>query len=182
MLSGDLYSRRRGRRRSGHDDQRGHQLYFDHCCRLFYYRNFFLFERMSAMEKKVIISVKNLVKSFDTRKVLEGVSLDIYQGETFVIMGGSGCGKSTILRHMIGAIKPDAGQVFFDNRDLATLSEDEEEKVKRRFGMCFQSAALLDYLNVEDNVSLPLTEHTSLDPKIISVIVKMKLNLVGLQG
>lgn len=137
---------------------------------------------MSAMEKKVIISVKNLVKSFDTRKVLEGVSLDIYQGETFVIMGGSGCGKSTILRHMIGAIKPDAGQVFFDNRDLATLSEDEEEKVKRRFGMCFQSAALLDYLNVEDNVSLPLTEHTSLDPKIISVIVKMKLNLVGLQG
>src|SRR3989338_4218454 len=130
MLSGDLYSRRRGRRRSGHDDQRGHQLYFDHCCRLFYYRNFFLFERMSAMEKKVIISVKNLVKSFDTRKVLEGVSLDIYQGETFVIMGGSGCGKSTLLRHMIGALTPDSGKVFIGDRDLTLFSKDDRDKVK----------------------------------------------------
>ena len=133
-------------------------------------------------EKKVLISVKNLVKSFDGRKVLDGVSLDIFQGETFVIMGGSGCGKSTLLRHMIGAIQPDSGQIFFDNKDMTDLSEDEKEKIKRRFGMCFQSAALLDYLNVEDNVSLPLREHTSLDSKIISVIVKMKLNLVGMQG
>lgn len=133
-------------------------------------------------EKKVLISVRNLVKSFDTRLVLDGVSLDIYQGETFVIMGGSGCGKSTLLRHMIGAIQPDSGQVYFDGKDITTLTEDEKEKIKRRFGMCFQSAALLDYLNVSDNVSLPLKEHTSLDSKIIDVIVKMKLNLVGLQG
>ena len=133
-------------------------------------------------EKKVIISVRDLVKSFETRRVLDGVSLDIYQGETFVIMGGSGCGKSTLLRHMIGAIQPDSGQVFFDSKDLITLSEDEKEKTKRRFGMCFQSAALLDYMNVEDNVSLPLKEHTALDSKIVGVIVKMKLNLVGLQG
>lgn len=133
-------------------------------------------------EKKVLISVRDLVKSFDTRLVLDGVSLDIYQGETFVIMGGSGCGKSTLLRHMIGAIQPDSGQVYFDSKDITTLTEDEKEKIKRRFGMCFQSAALLDYMNVSDNVSLPLKEHTSLDPKIIDVIVKMKLNLVGLQG
>ena len=134
------------------------------------------------MEKKIIISVKNLVKSFDTRKVLDGVSLDIYQGETFVIMGGSGCGKSTLLRHMIGAISPDSGSVYFDSKDMTTLTEDAKEKIKRRFGMCFQAAALLDYMNVEENVSLPLKEHTALDPKIISIIVKMKLNLVGLQG
>ena len=133
-------------------------------------------------EKKVIISVRDLVKSFDTRKVLDGVSLDIYQGETFVIMGGSGCGKSTLLRHMIGAIPPDSGQVYFDSKDIITLSADDKEKIKRRFGMCFQSAALLDYLNVSDNVSLPLKEHTALDPKIIDIIVKMKLNLVGLHG
>ena len=133
-------------------------------------------------EKKIIISVRDLVKFFDDRKVLDGVSLDICQGETFVIMGGSGCGKSTLLRHMSGAIKPDAGQVFFMGQDLSGLSRFEKEQIKRRTGMCFQSAALIDYMNVEDNVALPLREHTRLDPKIISIIVKMKLNLVGLQG
>lgn len=133
-------------------------------------------------EKKPVISVRNLVKYFDARKVLDGVSLDIYPGETFVIMGGSGCGKSTLLRHMSGAIKPDEGKVFFMEQDLTVLSETEKERIKRRFGMCFQSAALIDYLSVEENVALPLREHTRLDPKIISIIVKMKLNLVGLQG
>ncbi len=137
---------------------------------------------MVTQEKKTCIAVQNLTKSFDGRKVLDGVTLDIYSGEIFVIMGGSGCGKSTLLRHMIGAIKPDLGKVSFSGKDLTTLTEDEEEKVKRRFGMSFQSSALLDYLNVEENVSLPLKEHTNLDPKIISVIVKMKLNLVGLHG
>ena len=97
-------------------------------------------------------------------------------------MGGSGCGKSTLLRHMTGAMRPDSGQIFFGDKDLTTLSEDETEQVKRRFGMCFQSSALLDYLNVAENVSLPLREHTTLDPKIINVIVKMKLSLVGLSG
>jgi len=132
-------------------------------------------------ERKVAISVQNISKHFDGRKVLDDVSLDIYQGETFVILGGSGCGKSTLLRHMSGAIQPDNGKVFFGDKDLTRLSEDEQEKIKRRFGMCFQSSALIDYLNVEENVGLPLREHTELDPQIISVIVKMKLNLVGLQ-
>ncbi len=133
-------------------------------------------------EKKVAIFVENLVKYFDGRKVLDGISLEVYQGETFVIMGGSGCGKSTLLRHMTGAMKPDSGKVFFGDKDLTALSEDETESVKRRFGMCFQSSALLDYLNVEENVSLPLREHTNLDPKIVSMLVKMKLSLVGLSG
>lgn len=133
-------------------------------------------------ENQVAISIKDIVKSFDGRKVLDGINLDIYQGEIFVIMGGSGCGKSTLLRHMTGAIKPDSGKVFFGDKDLTMLSEREKEKIKRRFGMSFQAAALLDYLTVEENVSLPLTEHTDLDPKIIGIIVKMKLNLVGLHG
>lgn len=134
-------------------------------------------------EKKPIVEVQNLTKSFGGRKVLDGVSLDIYQGEIFVILGGSGCGKSTLLRHMTGAIKPDAGKAFLFGKDLTTVENEEEmEKIKRRFGMSFQSSALMDYLNVEDNVSLPLKEHTNLDPQIISIIVKMKLNLVGLHG
>ena len=127
------------------------------------------------------ISVKNVTKHFDGRKVLDDVSLDIYKGETFVILGGSGCGKSTLLRHMSGAIKPDSGKVFFGEHDLTDMSEDAKEKIKRRFGMCFQSAALIDYLTVAQNVALPLKEHTQLDPQIIDIIVKMKLNLVGMQ-
>ena len=83
---------------------------------------------------------------------------------------------------MTGAITPDSGKALLYGKNLASLNEEEKEKTKRRFGMSFQSSALLDYLNVEDNVSLPLREHTNLDPKIISVIVKMKLNLVGLHG
>jgi len=133
-------------------------------------------------EHKIAISVRNLVKYFDGRKVLDGISLDIYHGETFVIMGGSGCGKSTLLRHMTGAMRPDSGNIFFGDKDLTSLNEEQTEQVKRRFGMCFQSAALLDYLNVQENVSLPLREHTNLDPKIIDIIVKMKLSVVGLSG
>jgi len=137
---------------------------------------------MIMSEKKPVISVQNLTKSFDGRKVLDGVTIDINPSEIFVILGGSGCGKSTLLRHMTGAIQPDSGKVFLFGKDLIPMNEDEKEKMKRRFGMSFQSSALLDYMNVEDNVSLPLREHTQLDPKIISIIVKMKLNLVGLHG
>ena len=137
---------------------------------------------MSAAEKQIVVSVRDLHKSFDNRKVLDGVNLDIYKGETFVIMGGSGCGKSTLLRHMIGALTPDSGKIYYGDRDLTTLSSNEKEKIKRKFGMSFQSSALLDSLSVEENVSLPLREHTKLDPNIIKIIVKMKLGLVGLRG
>lgn len=133
-------------------------------------------------DKKIAISIKNLHRSFDGRKILNGLNLDIYQGEIFVIMGGSGCGKSTLLRHMTGALFPNAGRVFIGEKDLTLLSKDEKEKIKRKFGMSFQSSALFDSLNVEENVALPLHEHTKLDPNIISIIVKMKLSLVGLRG
>ncbi len=133
-------------------------------------------------DKKIAISVENLEKTFGDRKVLDDVTLDVCKGEIFVIMGGSGSGKSTLLRMMTGAIKPDAGKIFFEDNDLSGLNAEEHEKIKRRFGMSFQSAALLDFLTVEENVSLPLKEHTKLSQKVISIIAKMKLNLVGLQG
>lgn len=133
-------------------------------------------------EREIAVSVKDLHKSFGGLKVLEDIDLDIYKGETFVIMGGSGSGKSTLLRIMTGGIKPDAGQVYFSDKEISHLNEEEKEIIKRRFGMSFQSAALLDSLTVEQNVSLPLQEHTKLTSKVISIIAKMKLNLVGLQG
>ena len=128
------------------------------------------------------IEVQNLNKSFEGLQVLHDINLDIYHGETFVFMGGSGSGKSTLLRTMTGAIKPDTGQILFGGKDLGELTEDQRERVKRRFGMSFQSAALLDSLSVEENVSLPLREHTKLTANVISIIARMKLNLVGLQG
>lgn len=133
-------------------------------------------------ERQVAIRVENIEKTFDGRKVLDNVTFDVYQGETFVLMGGSGSGKSTLLRIMTGAIPPSNGRVYFGNQELSRLSAGELEKLKRRFGMSFQSSALLDFLSVEENVSLPLREHTSLDDKIIGIIARMKLSLVGLQG
>lgn len=131
---------------------------------------------------KTAIKVENLLKTFGGRRVLDGVNLEVYEGETFVIMGGSGCGKSTLLRHLIGALKPDSGNVLIKDKDITRISQDELEAIKKRFGMLFQSAALLDSLTVEENVSLPLREHTKLATDIIKIMVKMKLSLVGLRG
>ena len=131
---------------------------------------------------KITIKVENLVKTFGEHRVLDGVNLEIYEGETFVIMGGSGCGKSTLLRHLIGALKPDSGRVFIKDKDITRIQEQQMDEIKKRFGMLFQSSALLDSLTVEGNVSLPLREHTRLAPDIIKIMVKMKLSLVGLRG
>lgn len=133
-------------------------------------------------EKRVAISVRNIKKKFGDRTVLHDIDLDIYKGETFVILGGSGSGKSTLLRIMTGGIVPDQGDVFFGDKEINSVGKEAADAIKRRFGMSFQSSALLDFLNVEENVSLPLVEHTKLDQKIIGIIAKMKLNLVGLKG
>ncbi len=133
-------------------------------------------------EKETIIKAVDVCKKFGDRQILNGINLEIYRGETFVIMGGSGCGKSTFLRHLIGALKPDSGSVWVLGHDLVSLNDDEMDKVKKKVGMCFQSAALFDSMTVGDNVSLPLREHTKLDKSVIDIVVKMKLELVGLRG
>lgn len=134
------------------------------------------------MDREPIIVVEDLVKTFDSRRVLDGVNLAIYKGETLVIMGGSGCGKSTLLRHLIGSLTPDSGRVMLKGVDISNLGSDKLDELKKGFGMLFQSGALLDYMTVEENIALPLKEHTSLDPDIIKIMVKMKLELVGLRG
>jgi phospholipid/cholesterol/gamma-HCH transport system ATP-binding protein len=134
------------------------------------------------MEKEVAIKAENIVKQFGGRVILDGVDVEIHKGETFVIMGGSGCGKSTLLRHLIGSIKPDKGRVHLLGRDITDLSEDEMDKIKKRIGMSFQGSALFDSMTVGENVSLPLREHTKLEESVIDIVVKMKLELVGLRG
>jgi len=134
------------------------------------------------MQKEVIVKVENVIRKFGSRTILNGINLEIFRGETFVIMGGSGCGKSTLLRHMIGALKPDSGKISMFGKDLTTLSEDEMDVIRKKFGISFQSSALLDSLTVGENVSLPLREHTRLDKSVIDIVIKMKLELVGLRG
>lgn len=134
------------------------------------------------MEKEPAIVIEDLVRTFDQRRVLDGINLKIYKGETMVIMGGSGCGKSTLLRHIIGSLKPDSGRVLIKGVDISSLEGDKLGEIKKSFGMLFQSGALLDYMTVEENIALPLKEHTNLDPEIIKIMVKMKLELVGLRG
>ena len=134
------------------------------------------------MAKEIVIKTENLIKKFGDRTILNGVNLKIERGETFVIMGGSGCGKSTLLRHMIGVMKPDAGRVHLLGKDITGLAEDDMDKIKKRIGMSFQGSALFDSMTVGENVSLPLREHTKLEASVIDIVVKMKLELVGLRG
>ena len=129
-----------------------------------------------------VIEVTDLVRKFGSRTVLNGISFKVYKGETMIIMGGSGCGKSTLLRHITGSHKPTSGSVKIFGREITTMSEPELDTVRRRFGMNFQFGALLQSMTVGENVALPLREHSQVQDNIIDLIVKMKLELVGLTG
>jgi phospholipid/cholesterol/gamma-HCH transport system ATP-binding protein len=141
---------------------------------------------MSASDKTPdegpVIEVTDLVRKFGSRTVLNGVSFKVYRGETMIIMGGSGCGKSTLLRHIIGSLTPTSGSIKIFGRELTTMTRDELEKLRLRFGMNFQFGALLQSLTVGENVALPLLENSRVDPGIVDLVVKMKLELVGLTG
>jgi len=135
----------------------------------------------AAPNRRVMISVRGLVKRFDGRAVLAGVDLDIYAGEIMVVMGGSGCGKSTFLRCLIGSYAIDEGCVSMFGKNLTDLDEGGMDEVRKRFGILFQSSALFNSMTIAENVALPLREHTDLDESTISTIVKIKLEQVNLR-
>src|SRR6266576_1075587 len=137
---------------------------------------------MSPPLDSPIIEVVDLVRKFGERAVLDDISFNVHRGETLVIMGGSGCGKSTLLRHMIGSMKPTSGSVKIFGEEITGMAERELERVRLRFGMLFQSGALLASLTVGENVALPLFQHTDKSPDEIEEIVKQKLQMVGLTG
>jgi len=134
-----------------------------------------------APDQQPVVEICNLVKSFGDQVVLDGVNLQVMQGETMVVMGGSGSGKSTILRHMIGSLYPNSGEVKLLGHTLSELNEDQLNEVRKKFGILFQSGALFNSMTVAENVALPLREHTTLDHHIIDIQVKIKLELVGLR-
>jgi len=134
-----------------------------------------------AAPKQPVISCKSVVKRFDGREVLSGVTLDVMPGETMVIMGGSGSGKSTMLRMMIGSFAPDEGSISLFGQNICGLKEEAMNSVRKRFGILFQSGALFNSMTLAENIALPLREHTDLDEAIIDIQVKIKLELVGLR-
>ncbi len=130
-----------------------------------------------------IIEVRGVTKAFGDRVILDGVDLDVRRGETMVVVGASGCGKSTLLRAIIGASQyiPDSGTVKLFGRDIVDMPEEELAELRKRLGVLFQNGALYTSMTVGENVALPLREHSDLDEGIIQIMVKMKLELVGLR-
>jgi len=129
-----------------------------------------------------MIEIINIHKSFEKNHVLRGVDLTIEKGESMVVIGGSGSGKSVLLKHIIGILRPDAGKVLIDGVDLAVLKERELYEVRKKFGMLFQMSALFDSMTVWENVGFALLRHKSMHDKEIKARVTEKLKLVGLSG
>ena len=130
-----------------------------------------------------MIEIKDLYKNFGTKKVLQGVNLTIDSGETIVIIGRSGCGKSVLLKHIVGLLEPDTGYVKVEGKIVSELSTKDLYELRKNFGFLFQGSALFDSMTVEENVSLPLVEsNNSLSKTRILEIVEEKLDLVGLTG
>ncbi len=130
-----------------------------------------------------MIKIVDLHKSFDSNKVLSGVNLEIPKGETFAIIGRSGCGKSVLLKHIVGLLQPDSGYVEVEGEKINELSKKELFEIRKKFGFLFQGAALFDSMTVEENVSLPLVENDyNLTEEEIKSKVAEKLKIVGLPG
>jgi phospholipid/cholesterol/gamma-HCH transport system ATP-binding protein len=128
------------------------------------------------------ISIRNLHVAYGEREILHGVTFDVPVGETVVILGGSGSGKSTLLRTLVGLEAPTSGEIIVRGKNLHNLSSAEWRELRQHIGISFQSGALFGSMTVGENVALPLNEHTDLDPATIEIMVRLKLNEVGLDG
>src|SRR6201998_4571108 len=129
-----------------------------------------------------MISLRDLRVSYTGREILHGINFDVQRGETLVILGGSGSGKSTLLRTLVGLEKPTSGEVWIRGKNFAAISEAERDELRTRLGMSFQGGALFGSMTVGENVALPLQEHTKLEPSTVEIMVRLKLDQVGLSG
>lgn len=136
----------------------------------------------TAPKQGAAISVRNLRVKYGEREILHGINFDVPAGETMVILGGSGSGKSTLLRTLVGLERASSGEIWIQGKEFANISEDERDELRKKMGMSFQGGALFGSLTVGENVSLPLEEHTELDASTIEIMVRLKLDQVGLSG
>jgi len=129
-----------------------------------------------------VIQLADVYKSFDGKKVLEGININVKKGETLAIIGPSGCGKSTVLRLIIGLFPPNSGDIILKGKRISNLDRDEIVELRKNIGMVFQSSALFDSLSVGENVAFGLREHKNYSEEKIREVVAEKLSLVGLSG
>jgi phospholipid/cholesterol/gamma-HCH transport system ATP-binding protein len=130
-----------------------------------------------------MISIRDLRVSYSGgREILHGISFDVQRGETLVILGGSGSGKSTLLRTLVGLERPNSGEVWIRGKNFASISDSERDEIRTHLGMSFQGGALFGSMTVGENVALPLQEHTKLEPSTVEIMVRLKLDQVGLSG
>jgi phospholipid/cholesterol/gamma-HCH transport system ATP-binding protein len=136
----------------------------------------------AAAQSEAMISLRNLRVSYGEREILHGISFDVMRGETLVILGGSGSGKSTLLRTLVGLEKPSSGEIWLKGKNIAAIPAAEMDEIRKRIGMSFQGGALFGSMSVGENVALPLREHTKLEDPTIEIILRLKLDQVGLSG
>ena len=136
----------------------------------------------TATQSEAMISLRNLRVSYGEREILHGISFDVMRGETLVILGGSGSGKSTLLRTLVGLEKPSSGEIWLKGKNIAAISTAEMDEIRKKIGMSFQGGALFGSMSVGENVALPLREHTKLEDSTIEIILRLKLDQVGLSG
>lgn len=139
-------------------------------------------QALRAAPAEPVISLYGLRVSYGDREILHGISFDVLSGETLVILGGSGSGKSTLLRTLVGLERPTQGEIWINGRDLARTTSAEMDAIRRKVGMSFQGGALFGSMTVGENVALPLHEHTQLEDSTIEIMLRLKLQQVGLEG
>ncbi len=137
---------------------------------------------MKTADAEPIIIVEHLRAEFGDNLIFRDVSFQVKRGEIFVILGGSGCGKTTLLKHLIGLYRPTAGKVLVNGVDIVAQDPSEMEQVRKGTGMLFQAGALFGSMTLAENIAVPLQQYTNLPAKIIDLIVRMKLSLVNLTG
>src|SRR5499427_4620038 len=136
----------------------------------------------TAATSDTMISLRDLRVNYGEREILHGISFDVRREETLVILGGSGSGKSTLLRTLVGLEKPTSGEIWIKGQNIAALSEAELDEIRKKIGMSFQGGALFGSMTVGENVALPLREHTKLEDSTIQIMLRLKLDQVGLSG
>jgi len=139
-------------------------------------------ENSDSLDSQAMISLRDVRVSYGEVEILHGITFDVKRGETLVILGGSGSGKSTLLRTLVGLEKPSSGEIWIKGKNIAAIPDAEMDEIRKKIGMSFQGGALFGSMTVGENVALPLREHTKLEDSTIEIMLRLKLEQVGLAG
>jgi phospholipid/cholesterol/gamma-HCH transport system ATP-binding protein len=139
-------------------------------------------ENSDSLDSQAMISLRDVRVSYGEVEILHGITFDVKRGETLVILGGSGSGKSTLLRTLVGLEKPSSGEIWIKGKNIAAIPNAEMDEIRKKIGMSFQGGALFGSMTVGENVALPLREHTKLEDSTIEIMLRLKLEQVGLAG